>query len=76
MELFEPGISLKILDFFDSEYQRIREKLELRKWEVKLPKCEICGEPTSIGRKICKGCELVIASGFKGFPKQNIINKN
>lgn len=57
MEWSYPGITMKILEFFDDILQPLVETYNRR--TISLPLCELCGEPTSPGRRICKLCELI-----------------
>lgn len=49
-----PGAQLKLLDFLDNVITSL-----LIKSRINLPACEMCGEPTSPDRTICKFCELI-----------------
>ncbi|MEM0091707.1 MAG: TIGR00269 family protein [Saccharolobus sp.] len=60
-----PGTLLKIINQFDIISERIRNNYSMNS---ELPKCLICGEPTTFGRLICKNCELLIRSGL--FPQE------
>ncbi|MUN28134.1 TIGR00269 family protein [Sulfuracidifex metallicus] len=60
LEEERPGSLLKILEQFDEISQKIRSNASF----TELPRCEICGDPTSYGRRICKNCELLIRSGL------------
>ncbi len=64
LESESPGALLKLLDFFDSLTEERRREFTER---AELPRCKICGEPTSYGREICKNCELLLSSGL--YPK-------
>ncbi|MEM0115497.1 MAG: TIGR00269 family protein [Fervidicoccaceae archaeon] len=61
LERERPGAMLSILEKFDSLLIR---KIAESKYSD-LPTCRICGEPTSIGRTICKLCELMQAMGIE-----------
>jgi len=63
-----PGSMLSILETFDS---LVLKKLESSKFE-KLPTCKLCGEPTSIGRDICKLCELMGKLGIEPSPPKKL----
>ncbi len=60
LEEQSPGSLLRILNQFD----RVAEDIRTSSKMDQLPRCEICGDPTSYGRKICKNCELLIRSGL------------
>ncbi|WP_149528487.1 TIGR00269 family protein [Sulfuracidifex tepidarius] len=60
LEEQRPGTLLNIIDEFDKVSESIRSSSKFEE----LPRCEICGDPTSYGRKICKNCELLIRSGL------------
>ena len=64
LENSSPGALLRLLEFFDSLAEERRKEF---KEKTELPRCKICGEPTSYGREICKNCELLLASGL--YPK-------
>ncbi|MEZ0290061.1 MAG: TIGR00269 family protein [Sulfolobales archaeon] len=59
LEEERPGILLKILEEYDKLYEERALKTRVNLWT-----CEICGEPTNPGRKICKSCELLIRVGL------------
>lgn len=61
MEESRPGILLNIVENFDKVSSRLRESFRERH---ELPLCRICGEPTSVGREICKSCELLLKTGL------------
>ncbi|AHC51787.1 potassium-transporting ATPase subunit A [Sulfolobus acidocaldarius SUSAZ] len=68
LEEKRPGTLLQILDTFDSIAERVRSGSSFKD---ELPRCKICGDPTSYGREICKNCELLINSGllnYQNFP--------
>ncbi|WP_272985762.1 TIGR00269 family protein [Fervidicoccus fontis] len=66
LEREAPGVELRILEFFDNLLLDRTNKLkELNS----LPTCRICGEPTSIGRDVCKLCEMLEKAGIE--PKYN-----
>ncbi|AWR97591.1 TIGR00269 family protein [Acidianus sulfidivorans JP7] len=55
-----PGSLMRIVEEFDIISENIRRNTA----KEELPRCKICGEPTSYGRDICKNCELLIKSGL------------
>lgn len=61
LEQKSPGTLLRIIEHFDSISEKLRASYTLSK---ELPRCIICGEPTTYERKICKNCELLIRSGL------------
>lgn len=61
LEKERPGSMLSLLESFD---ELIIKKISSTKYE-KLPLCKICGEPTSIGRDICKLCEMMLDLGIE-----------
>ena len=64
LESQAPGALLRLLEEFDRlASERKREMLKALP-RRQLPRCRICGEPTSYGREICKNCELLLASGL------------
>lgn len=68
LEEKRPGTLLQILDTFDIIAERVRSGSSFKD---ELPRCKICGDPTSYGREICKNCELLINSGllnYQNFP--------
>ena len=61
----KPGTLLNIIEEFDRIAENVRKSYVSSTPEMKeLPRCKICGEPTSYGRDICKNCELLIKSGL------------
>ena len=60
LESKKPGSLLTIVEEFDKISEEYKRNSELKD----LPKCKICGEPTSYGRDVCKNCELLIKSGL------------
>jgi len=61
LELERPGSLLKLVEALDEtldnyvlNYHKLPE----------LPRCRICGEPTSYDRDLCKFCELLISAGL------------
>lgn len=60
LERERPGLMLNMLDTFDS---MILQRIETTPYE-RLPTCKLCGEPTSIGRDICKLCEMLNGLGL------------
>jgi uncharacterized protein (TIGR00269 family) len=64
LESQRPGALLRLLELFDSLASSQRRKL-VKSLPSQLPRCKICGEPTSYGREICKNCELLLASGLE-----------
>ncbi|NON62596.1 TIGR00269 family protein [Acidianus sp. RZ1] len=56
----KPGSLMRIVETFDEISDKIREGANLSE----LPRCKICGDPTSYGRDICKNCELLLKSGL------------
>ncbi len=63
LESKKPGSLLNIVEEFDKISEEYKKNNELKD----LPKCKICGEPTSYGRDICKNCELLIKSGLLNY---------
>jgi len=61
LELEKPGSLLNLVESLDealNEY--VKKYYEL----PELPRCKICGEPTSYNREICKFCELLMSVGL------------
>jgi uncharacterized protein (TIGR00269 family) len=67
LEKEQPGSMLKLLETFDLF---ILHKLGTLKYE-KLPSCKLCGEPTSVGRDICKLCEMLNDLGLSYKKEKN-----
>ncbi len=57
LEAEHPGSLLKLLESLDLSLED-RAVKEASK-PLSLPRCERCGAPTSVGRRICKVCELL-----------------
>ncbi|ARM76299.1 TIGR00269 family protein [Acidianus manzaensis] len=55
-----PGSLMRIVEEFDLISDNIKNNTS----REELPRCKICGDPTSYGRDICKNCELLIKSGL------------
>ena len=65
LEDIKPGTLLNIIEEFDRIAENVRKSYISSMQEIKeLPRCKICGEPTSYGRDICKNCELLIKAGL------------
>lgn len=60
MERERPGILLNLLEMIDD----LIEDLALSSEGDVLGLCELCGEPTTIGRRYCKICELLGKAGI------------
>ncbi len=63
IEKLKPGILLELMEWFDSLMEKIYS--EEKPKDIELPRCSICGEPTSANRSICKACELLLGLGIK-----------
>jgi len=57
LEWLSPGTFLRIVEWLDRVIEPLVDKLNASR--IELPYCEICGEPTSPGRRICRFCELL-----------------
>ncbi|QIW24334.1 TIGR00269 family protein [Sulfolobus sp. S-194] len=70
LEEIKPGSLLNIIEEFDRISENVRKEYSTTSELRELPRCKICGEPTSYGREICKNCELLIKSGLlhQNFP--------
>ncbi|BFI73989.1 TIGR00269 family protein [Sulfurisphaera ohwakuensis] len=64
LEETKPGSLLNIIEEFDKISENVRKEYSTTSELRELPRCKICGEPTSYGREICKNCELLIKSGL------------
>ncbi|PMP89845.1 MAG: TIGR00269 family protein [Caldisphaera sp.] len=71
-----PGVLLKFMDTLDEILEMFNTKNTL----TKLSRCIKCGEPTAIGRKYCKLCELLSNIGIDNpkyallkLPKKNVV---
>ncbi|BFH74481.1 TIGR00269 family protein [Sulfurisphaera javensis] len=64
LEENKPGALLNIIEEFDRISENVRKEYSTKEELKELPRCKICGEPTSYGREICKNCELLIKSGL------------
>jgi len=64
LEDIRPGTLLNIIEEFDRIAESVRKGYVSSTELKELPRCKICGEPTSYGREICKNCELLIKAGL------------
>jgi len=53
-----PGRLIEVLDELLEPHARGLSEMP------RLPKCEMCGRPTSYGRRLCKACEILLALGL------------
>jgi len=57
LEWLYPGTFMRLVEWIDKAIEPLVEKLN--RSQIELPYCEICGEPTSPGRRICRFCEIL-----------------